>query len=125
MALPGPEFCWHCQHHIEWVTIEQCWDNSGVTHTNIPDATMTLICVVSGIGYESERHLILMAALGIVKTETGLPPPLDIVWFAGNDWWWHLGAIYDGVGDPDWDECEFFLFPGAQGAGWPVRWPAG
>lgn len=121
--LLSPELCWHCLHYYEWTTIALMWDNSGVGHNTIPDVTMTVIATSTGIGYNSERMLQLMATYRFELQNTPFPPPLDWVWVTSHPIWFEIGAQYEAAGDADWDLCRIWNGPWSQGGGWPTRWP--
>lgn len=123
MPILPADLSWHCFHYLEWTTIAQVWDNSGITHDVVPDFLMTVIATATGIGYGSERFAQLMATYGWELENTPFPPPLDWVWTTSSSAWFEIGAIYEDVGDADWDLCLVFAGPWAQGAGWPERWP--
>lgn len=112
-------YCWHCLNYLEWTTIAQVWDNSGVAHDTVPDFLMTTIATATGIGYGSERFQQLMATYGWELINTPFPPPLDWVWTTSKPLWWEIGAQYEEEGDADWNDCIPFTGLWFKGAGWP------
>ncbi len=121
--LLPPELSWHCFQYLEWTTIAQIWDNSGVGHNIVPDFLMTIIADTTGIGYGSDRFNQLMETYGWELVNTPVPPPLDWVWTTSKPMWFEIGAIYDAEGDADWNLCRVLTGEWALGAGWPSPLP--
>lgn len=117
--LLPPSYCWHCLNYLEWTTIAVVWDNSGVGHNTVPDFLMTTMATATGIGYNSDRFIALMATYGWTLENTPFPPPLDWVWTTSSPMWFEIGAQYESEGDADWNECEPFIGLWFKGAGWP------
>lgn len=123
MNVLAPDLSWHCFHYLEWTTLAVIWDNSGVGHNTVPDFLMTTMATSTGIGYNSERFILLMETWGWTLVNTPAPPPLDWVWTTSLPAWWELGAIYEAEGDADWNLCRVFTGLWAKGAGWPDPLP--